>query len=300
MSTAYAELEARWADIRDLEHAVSILGWDQEVTMPPGGAELRAHTLATMAGVLHERSTATDLVKLVDRLHRRRSSLSPRQRRGLDLARRQVKKATAIPESLAREIALAESRGLESWRLARAERNFKRFAPELERMVELKRTVAEKTAGRGPLYDALLDDFEPGATMATIDPLLTALRDVTVPLVKQVVDSRRKVDLKPVKARFPVEAQRQFVSQVVGGMGIAMDRARLDLSTHPFCGGIGPDDVRMTSRYDERDLRGGLFGAIHEAGHGLYEQGLSPRRSREPVGGAICRASSACTRASRA
>ncbi len=291
--TEYDDLERRYADIRDLENAMSILGWDQEVTMPAGGAELRAQTLATLAGVVHERTTEPGLVKLVDRLHRRRADLTPRQRRGLELARRKVHKAAALPERLAREMALAESRGLEQWRRARARGDFQLFTPALSHMVDLKREAAELTAARsggrkgGRLYDALLDDFEPGATVATIDPLLTRLKEFTVPLVRKVVDSGVKVNLKPLVGRFDVEAQRSFSRDVALAMGIDLERGRMDLSTHPFCGGVGPDDVRMTSRFDKHDLRGGLFGVIHEAGHGLYEQGLNPKRAREPLGGAI-------------
>jgi carboxypeptidase Taq len=123
--------------------------------------------------------------------------------------------------------------------------------------------------------------------MADLDPLLTRLKALTVPLVRRVVDNRGAVDAGPLRRKLPVPAQREFVREVVAAMGIDQARARLDLSTHPFCGGVGPGDVRMTSRFDERDLAGGLFGAIHEAGHGLYEQGLSPRRARTPLGGAI-------------
>jgi len=288
MPTAFEQLEESWAEIADLTHGLSILGWDQEVMMPPGGAELRARTLSTLTGVVHAKTTSPELGRLVDSLHRGRQRLTPRQRRAVELARRDVERARRIPARLAREIALAESRGLESWRAARQAADFARFAPDLARMVELKREVAERVADRGtPPYDALLDEYEPGATQATIDPLLTALRDVTVPLVERVARSDVEIDLSPLVGRFDVGAQAAFSRQIAEAMGIELDRGRMDLSTHPFCGGVGPDDVRMTTRYDERDMRGGLFGVVHEAGHGLYEQGLDPRRARSPLGGAI-------------
>jgi carboxypeptidase Taq len=283
----YAELANRWAEVQDLSGAVAILGWDQEVMMPPGGAEARANTLAALAGVVHGKRSNRSLLKLVDRLHTRRKQLSPAERRGVELARREVHKATLIPSKLARQLAMAESRGLESWRRARQAGNWKMFEPDLVHMVDLKRRVAKLSAGKGPLYDALLDEFEPGATSAGIDPVLDELRDFTVPLLKKVVASRTKVDMGPLVGRFAVAAQKEFTAQIVSAMGIDLDRGRLDLSTHPFCGGVGPGDVRMTSRYDERDARGGLFGAVHEAGHGLYEQGLRPNRARQPLGGAI-------------
>ncbi len=287
LKSSLQELDRRYADIVDLHNANSILGWDQEVIMPPGGSELRAQTLATLAGVIHERTADTGLEKLVTKLHRRRADLTPRQRRAVELVRRRVRKASALPESLARDLALAESRGLEAWRTARERKQFKLFAPALRHMVDLKRQAAELLSDGGPLYDALLDDFEPGATTASVAPLLQQLKELTVPLVQKVVSSRNKVDLKPVKGRFDIEAQRGFGQAVAEAMGIDLGRGRMDLSTHPFCGGVAPGDVRMTSRYDVRDLRSGLYGVIHEAGHGLYEQGLDARRARGPLGGAI-------------
>jgi len=283
----YADLELRFAEIRDLSAASSLVGWDQEVMMPPGGADNRAHTLAALAGVLHERTTQRSLVGLVESLHKRRARLPRVQRRSVELARRTVLKATRIPAELARELALAESRGLETWRVARQKKDWKRFEPALQHMVELKRRVAKLGAGKGRLYDALLDDYEPGATIASVDPLLEELRALTVPLVRAVVKRGAKVDTSPLVGDFDVAGQREFSRQVVAAMGIDAARARLDLSTHPFCSGLSPGDVRMTSRFDPRDLRGGLFGAVHEAGHGLYEQGLSPQRARTPLGGAI-------------
>ncbi|HZL99641.1 MAG TPA: carboxypeptidase M32, partial [Planctomycetota bacterium] len=177
----------------------------------------------------------------------------------------------------------------------RAVRDWKRFAPALRHMLELKREVARRSAaaaGRGhraggSLYDELLDDYEPGATVAALDPLLARLRDFTTPLVAAVVKRGMRVGPRPLVGRYDVERQRDFVREVVQAMGIDLARGRLDLSTHPFCSGLAPGDVRMTGRYDPSDLRGGLFGAIHEAGHGLYEQGLDPRRARSPLGGAV-------------
>jgi len=286
MSVLYSALGQAFAEIKDLKHGLSILNWDQEVMMPPGGAEARAHALATLTGLAHARLTDPALRRLVARLGRGRQRLSPERRRAVQLVQEAVTKASALPGELAEAIALHESRALETWRAARKARDWKRFVPALQRMVDLKRRAAEATARGGPLYDALLDDFEPGATMADIDPLLDELKAVTQPLLRRVVASRRRIDLSPFVGRFDLDAQAAFARQVAVAMGIAPERSRMDLSTHPFCGGVGPDDVRMTARYDARDMRGGLFGVMHEAGHGLYEQGLDPRRLRSPLGGA--------------
>lgn len=294
MARPYDELLARFAEIRDLSAAQSLAGWDQEVTMPPGGAGARAHVLAALAGAVHARSTDPALAALCVRLWRGRARLPPRRRRQVELARRAVRKARRIPADLARELALAESRGLETWREARRRRDWAAFAPSLEHMLRLKRRVARLAVAAGdtppgsrtPLYDALLDDFEPGMTCARLDALLGALRDATRPLLARVRAARARVDTSPFTGRFEVEAQRAFAREVVQAMGLDLGRARLDLSTHPFCTGLSPGDVRMTGRFSPTDLRGGLFGVIHEAGHGLYEQGLDPARAREPAGGA--------------
>jgi len=287
MSTAFKELEQRWAEIADLRSGLGILGWDQEVMMPRGGVAARSQTMATLTGLLHERKADPAMVGLVRKLSRKNANLSPRQRRAVALARHAVDKAASVPADLARSIALAESRGVESWRVARERGDFSLFADELARMVDLKRTLARHRTRRGKTYDALIDDFEPGATMADIDPLLGELKIITQRLLKRVLASGVTVDVSPLVGKFNVEAQRAFSRDVVVSMGIDLTRGRMDLSTHPFCGGVGPGDVRMTGRFDTGDMRGGLFGVIHEAGHGLYEQGLDPNRARSPLGGAI-------------
>ena len=289
LASDLAELERRFSELADLGQINSILSWDQQVIMPPGGASSRATQLATLAGLLHERTTDSKLVALLKRLRKSSDELKPRERRMVHLAAKHVHRSTAIPEDMAREMAELESTSLEAWMRARADNDFKRFAPTLKRTIELQREEARLlSGGKGDPYDALLDKYEPDTTGAQIDPLLDELVEITVPLVERVRRSKNKVDTKPLKNnRFPVEAQRGFVREVIDSMGIDLSRGRLDLSTHPFCGGIGPVDVRMTGRYDPRDLRGGLYGAIHEAGHGLYEQGLDPKRARSPLGGAI-------------
>jgi len=285
--TAFAELEQRFSAIKDLSNGLSILSWDQEVMMPSGGAGARAATLAALTEVVHERWTDPALGKLVKRLSRKGADITPRQRRAVELVRVTQERAQAVPADLARRIALAESRGVESWRKARGERDFKLFADDLARMVDLRREQARCIAKRGKVYDALLARFEPGATMASIDPLLDELVAFSTQLLERVRSSGVTLDTSPLTGRFDVDAQRAFAQEVTAAMGIDAERSRLDTSSHPFCGGVGPGDVRLTTRYDRKDLRGALFGVIHEAGHALYEQGLDGRRARSPLGGAI-------------
>ena len=305
MTRPYAQLLERFADIRDLSMAQSLAGWDQEVVMPPGGADARAHVLAALAGAVHGRSTDRELVALTKKLWRGRARLPRGQRRQVELARRAVRKARRIPSDLARDLALAESRGLEAWREARNRRDWKRFVPSLEHIVQLKRRVAKlgvaaERPARGspaPLYDALLDDFEPGLTSLTLDPLLAELRAFTVPLLKKVVSTPRCT----WTFRRSSGASRSSRSAPSRGRSWTpwawtRRRSRMDLSTHPFCSGFSPGDVRITGRFPEHDLRGGLFGIIHEAGHGIYEQGLDPRALRHAAGQAPRSASTSRSR----
>ena len=255
--------------------------------MPPGGAEARATSLAALAGAVHEKKTAKDHVKLVRKLHKTKAELPARGRRSVEIAAEEVRKATSLPADMASDLALAKSRALEGWKAARADNNFKAFAKHLERLLELSREVARLEAPKRDAYDALLDHYEPGASMAELGPLLDQLEELTVPLVQRMAKARPKPSPKPLQGKYPVHGQVRFVRQVIEAMGIDFDRARLDTSTHPFCGGDGPGDVRLTGRWNERDLRQGLYGAIHEAGHGLYEQGRSAKVARSPLGGAV-------------
>lgn len=286
-----ALLDQQYATLRDLAHAQSMLSWDQEVMMPPGGAEARARSLAALAGALHEKQTAKEHVRLVKQLKKASPDLPARGRRAVEIAAEEVRKATCLPADMATELALAKSKALEGWKAARANNDFKAFAKHLERLLELSREVARLQAPKRDAYDALLDEYEPGASTAELGPLLDQLEEVTVPLVKRMAKVRPRPASKPLtgtsKGTFPLHGQVRFVRQVVEAMGVDFDRARLDTSTHPFCGGDGPGDVRLTGRWNERDLRQGLYGAIHEAGHGLYEQGRSPKLARTPLGGAV-------------
>lgn len=286
-STLFSDLERRCAALRDLDHLGSILGWDQEVLMPAAAAESRAQALATLARVTHERSVDPALLDLLGELRSRASELEPEQQRAVALAWRRVRPASQIPAELAAEFALTKARALEAWRAARQASDFEAFRPWLEQLVALARRTAEATRAGGGLYDALLDTYEPDARSAVVLPLLEDLARLSAPLLERVRAAAGSQRTKVARRRYPLADQQAFVLEVLGRMGFDFERGRLDRSTHPFCGGNGPTDVRLTTRHAEKDLRVGLYGAIHEAGHGLYEQGLDPARSRSILGGAV-------------
>ena len=272
-----------WGAIRDIESAQQLLEWDQETYMPPGGAEGRGRVLATLAGLRHARLTSAELadcVALLAASEPEDGDWGAQVREAL----RQVRRAAAVPRRLAEEIAAASSAGLAAWQEARPRRDFAILAPALVRLLALKREEAACLAEGGPPYDALLDQYEPGARAAELGPLFAALRARLVPLVRAVVESGRPVDEAAVRGSYPLEAQRELGSWVAAQIGFDFAAGRLDLSAHPFCMGIDRRDVRLTWRADESDFRPGLMGILHEMGHGLYDQGLPGEWQGTPLG----------------
>ncbi|HVS02916.1 MAG TPA: carboxypeptidase M32 [Thermoanaerobaculia bacterium] len=269
-----------WREIRAVQSAEQVLEWDQETYMPAAGAEARARTLATLAGIKHARLTAPELSEAVATLASESQAEWQAQARE---ARRHIRRAAGIPRRLAEELAQAASAGLAAWEEARRQRSFAGFAAPLERLVGLKKEQAAALADGGNPYDALLDEFEPGATEVGLLPLFDRLRARLVPLV-QAVAERPPVDESSARGDFPLADQRALGAWVAERIGFDFTAGRLDRSSHPFCLGVDRRDVRLTWRGQENDFRPALMGILHEAGHGLYEQGLPEAWSGTPLG----------------
>ncbi len=272
-----------WREVRDLEAARQLLEWDQETYMPPAGAQARGRVLGTLAGLEHERLSGPALAGAVDEVAAAAAPGEAWEAQARE-ARRRIRRATAVPRRLAEELAEAASAGLAAWQEARRRCDFGLFAPALSRLLGLKREQAACLAGGGNPYDALLDEFEPGATEAELVPLFATLRARLVPLVRAVVGSGRVVDEAPLSGHFPMEAQRLLGHFVAAEIGFDWRAGRLDRSAHPFCSGIDRRDVRLTWRGQESDLRQALMGVLHEMGHGLYDQGLPAEWEATPIG----------------
>jgi carboxypeptidase Taq len=275
---------AAWREVRDLELAANVLGWDQETMMPPRGAAARGRLLATLAGTRH-----TLLIggALRDALADFEAAAAPDsvdadQAR---VARREVERAVRVPAALAAAIAERESAALVAWQGARAASDFAAFAPELTRLLALKRQEAAAIAGPdGDPYDAMLDRFEPGATAAQLAPLFDALHAELAPRIAAVAASGATADDAPARGNFAPDAQRALGEHVAAAIGFDFAAGRLDRAAHPFCSGFSPTDVRLTWRWQTDDFRPALFGVMHEAGHGLYEQGLPAAWEATPLG----------------
>jgi carboxypeptidase Taq len=151
-------------------------------------------------------------------------------------------------------------------------------------MFELKRQQADAIGYTASRYDALLDDFEPDATTAEVTRVLAALREELVPLVQGILSSRKKAPVELLHRSYPAAAQEAFGKQAAAKIGFNFSRGRLDVTHHPFCAGMGPHDCRITTRYDEKFFPSAFFGILHEAGHGMYDQGLRPDQYGLPSG----------------
>jgi carboxypeptidase Taq len=284
---AYAELMRHYGELEDLKFTSAALAWDQETGMPPRGTASRARQLATLAGILHERSTQPRVLELLETCESEAEQFGPPQRSALVELRRELDEATKIPATLVKELAEAQSLGLEAWRQARAAADFAQFAPHLQRILDLTRSKAAALDPAAPAYDVLLDHHERGATMEWTARLFEELQVGLRPLVEAVLERQDSVDARCAQVEWDLDQQARFGIRVIEAMGFDLEAGRVDNSAHPFCTTLGRGDVRLTRRFLPTDLRPALYGIIHEAGHGLYEQGLPEALSGTPLCDAV-------------
>jgi carboxypeptidase Taq len=283
MSEAYRALEARFARMSHIGGALSILQWDHQVMMPPGGSPVRAEQMATLRQIAHELLTSVETGDLLDEAERDSAELGPWQAANLREMRRSHRRATAMPTDLVAALVRATTAAEMIWREARPRADFAMLRPALEEVVRLTREEAAAKAaalGRAP-YDALLDGYEPGLGTAEIDALFEPLAAFLPDFLERVL--AHQVEALPLEGHFPAAQQKALGERLMRALGFDFNHGRLDESLHPFCGGV-PDDVRMTTRYDETDAATGLMAVLHETGHALYNAGLPKEWRHQPVG----------------
>jgi carboxypeptidase Taq len=272
------ELRAVSSELIELGRVSRLQGWDQETMMPPKGAVGRARQRAAVQGLLHERLTRPRIGEVLDALAEppRRGELSQIDAAIVREVRREYDLAVKLPNAFVRELTQASAEGVEIWRRAREESRFVDFAPSLEHIVHLKQLEADYLGYADHPYDALLDLYEPGLTVATLTPLFTALRQSTVALLDRLRGSTVTPDRRLLTQDYDLATQWEIGLMLVRAIGFDLDAGRVDRTTHPFATGLGPGDVRLTTRQRRDNLAELVFGNLHEGGHGLYEQGLDP------------------------
>ena len=288
MSAAYKELEARFERINLLRQSAGVLGWDFQTMMPPGGAEARTAQIALLSVMAHELLTEPKVAELLDRAAQP-NGLDSWQRANLRGMQREWKHAACLPADLVEARIKAANDCELAWRKARPENDFKGLLPKLQLGLDLAREAAKiksQAFGVAP-YDALLDEYEPGVTQAEITPLFDRLAGILPDLIQSVIDKQaRGPRIEKPAGPFSAATQSALARQLMQSVGFDFNHGRLDTSHHPFCGGV-PDDVRLTTRWDEADFLPGLMGVLHETGHAMYERGLPSGWRLQPVGHAL-------------
>ena len=283
---SYEILSKTWTRMHNLSHLQSIAGWDQAANMPPKGNEARAAAMAEMAALLHRMRTDPQLPEQLARAEQ--EPLSDLQRANLREMKRQWHASNALPESLVQRRQLASSRCEHAWRTQRPANDWAGFLGNFREVLAIAREEAALLSAQTGLrkYDALMDRFEPGMTCAQVDRVFGDVRQWLPGLIRRVVDKQaREQQADPLiepRGPFVVAAQRALCEKVMRLLGFDFEAGRLDVSTHPFCGGV-PEDVRMTTRFREDDFLGSLMGTVHETGHGRYEQNLPREWLGQPV-----------------
>lgn len=270
-----------------IQSTAAAVGWDQETYLPSAAEPYRAQQLAWLSSRAHELATSDAWQKDLEAAEASDLGSDPKLTANLRVLRREFGRATKLPVELVARDSVASSLAKAAWADARKRSDFARFAPHLETLLEIAREKADRWGYVGEPYDALLEGYERGTSTAAVaglfDEMRPALREIAASAVEISATHAPSLPAGP----YPVDAQQRFNAQVAKSIGFDFDAGRIDTTTHPFCTTLGPCDVRLTTRYDETDFTSSLFGVLHEAGHGLYEQGLRADDFGLPSGNAV-------------
>jgi len=284
------ELARLLRDAALLGSCSNVLGWDEQTFMPEGGAQFRSEQLGLIAGLTHERATSPRIGELLSELEAAGDLGDPDGDRAVNVreARRSYNRATKLPRRLVEELSRTTTLAQQAWVKARGDSEFSIFLPWLEKMIGLKREEAQCIGfGSGVAYDALLDDYEPGATTADIAKVFAPLRDELVKLVAAIHHSSKRPNIDILTRHYPKTPQMVLSEGASRSIGFDFERGRIDASAHPFCSGFGPGDCRLTTRYNDHHFPSAFFGVLHESGHGIYDQGLPTESFGLGIGQAV-------------
>ncbi|MFA6242443.1 MAG: carboxypeptidase M32 [Candidatus Hydrogenedentales bacterium] len=276
-------LRERLGEVADINAAIALLQWDQEVYMPPKAGPGRGQQLATLSALSHRFFTAPEIGAMLEALKGKAAALDYADARLVDVASHDYDRATKLPESFVHEFAKTQSEAYEMWVRARQDSNFALFQPLLARIVELNRRKADLLGYEESPYDALLDEFERGMTTARVKTVFGVLAPKQSALIERIMASSAQPDVRWHDQAWPIAAQWEFSEKVLRDIGYDFDAGRQDKSVHPFTTQFDVTDVRITTRLSEHDLFSALMGSIHEGGHALYTQGHDPADRRTPL-----------------
>ena len=275
METQLNQLKTILAEVSDLNHVAALLGWDQQTYMPPGGSTDRGNQLATISRLAHLKFTSDELGRLLEDLQPAVGQIDPDsdEARLVKVTQREYDKLTKVPPEMVVEYAQLSITANQVWESARAENDFPKFQPYLEKVVDWRQRYANLFAPFDHIYDPLLDDFEPGMKTSEVQEIFDTLRPQQVSLI-QAISERPQVDDSFLHMPYDEQKQWDFGIEVASKFGYDWDRGRQDKSVHPFTTSFGLDDVRITTRFLPDFVSSAMFSTMHEAGHGLYELGV--------------------------
>jgi carboxypeptidase Taq len=287
---AYEELITRSREVAHLDSAMELAYWDQRTNMPDKGHAHRVRHLAAMEKMRHRRFTDSRIDTLLSVVENSAMVKNPSSVEYANIRewRRIYNRLKRIPLKLATELVHACSEAESIWEKACLENDWPHFKPILEKVVSLKQEEAQALGFDSEPYDSLLEVYEPGETAGSINLLFDTLTPTLLKLIERINRSHSESKCALLSMALPVMQQKDFATNLARRLGYSLDKSRIDISSHPFASGLGPGDVRITSRFNEQDLREGLFGVVHEVGHAFYMQRLPLKHWGEPV----CRAAS--------
>ena len=284
---AYQQLETRSRECSLINSACSALHWDHQTYMPPKASAYRGEQTAYFSSLAHKLFTADETGRWLAACENKVETLTMTQQANLREWRRRYDRATKIPATLVEEFERTATAAHDAWAAARKAADFALFRPHLEKILALRRRMADLWGYEKSPYDALLDEFEPGANSGELQQLFSSLAPQLSALVAQGVEFYATQPDDFPRGNYPVEQQKIFNQKVAAKFGFDFDAGRIDATAHPFCTGLGPDDCRLTTRYTEDDFTNSLYSVLHETGHGLYDQGLLKEHYGTPAGEAV-------------
>jgi carboxypeptidase Taq len=279
---SYQSYQTKMQQIADLKYASALLQWDQETYLPPKGNDFRGRQIATLTELSHElfidEKTGSLLTELL-----LNDNLSDAEKRNISLSYEDYQKAQKIPASFVKRLSETVNKSFHAWIKARKANNFSIFLPELERVIDLKKQEAELIGYASHPYDALMDEFDKGMTVASTDVLFEDLKPSLLNLLQQIA-KLPEPDNRFLQQHFDRDTQWKYGIRLLKEMHFDFEAGRQDISEHPFTTNFNSNDVRVTTRIDENDFGNMTWSCLHEGGHALYEQGLPSEQYGLPLG----------------
>jgi carboxypeptidase Taq len=268
----YQKFVEKMSELADVQYAIAVLGWDQEVYMPEKGADKRGQQIATLSGISHNLATSEELGQIISSLLSD-TSLTPTQKSNVDIAWKLYNKSKKFTTEFVTKKSKAISEAFAAWDKAKNAKDFSIYLPFLEKIVNITRQETEILGYKDHPYNALIDQYEPDMTVAELDVLFEDVKKGLKPLLDHI-NSFPIHDDSILLQKFDKQKQTDLGEDILVRFGYDMTGGRQDISSHPFCTSFSSEDVRVTTRVDENDLANSVWSTIHECGHALYEQGL--------------------------